>query len=266
MIGTVKIIIVKNLSVAALTLIVCFASLVAASNAHAAGAKLVILTDESINIYSGPSVKYRPLASAHKGQSYPVSLRRVPGKNGGEFYKVLVMFVGGQKRIGYIDVNEKVQIEGSDQEVDVDSFESLALSKSSLQLSFMGLKNGTYEVALGYVVYAAPSFYFKGFAGQVVNAQTGNGILGGEIGLDHLVRGAWSIYGLVNGGVELPASNDAVFPGNNQTSGFMQGGFGARFSAGEYAAVSAGVVQSAFFNNNNGFVSTGYMATLEVGL
>ena len=238
------------------------------SNSAKAGVRLTVTGDDVI-IFSGPSIRYRPLLNAAKGEYFPVSPRRVLGnKNGGEFYKVLVNIRGGDKRIGYISVDDPVQIEGATDAAseDVDSYQTMALAKSAAQFSFGGLKDSDYEVAVGYLRYSAPNFYYKYFVGQLITPITGNFIGGVEIGLDHLLAGHWSVYGLVNTGFVLPATSNAIFLGSSSLAEELQSGFGFRYSAGEFAAVSLGVIQAAFFSNNNSLLSTGYWATLEVGL
>jgi len=230
----------------------------------ATGAKLAVLGD--IVIYSGPSVRYRPLATASKGQSFPVSLRRVIGAGGVEFFKVLLRFRNGGVRIGYISVTDPVEIQTSDVNEDVDSYQSLALAKSAVQFSFGGLKDGNYEVAAGYLVFPAPDFYLKAFAGQFVTPVTGNPLLGVEMGLDHLITGAFSIYGLVNTGAVFPANPGSIFAGSSSVAEFLQGGFGLRYNAHEFAAVSLGMIETGLYSNDNSFISSGYYVTLEVGL
>jgi len=234
----------------------------------AVGAKLTVTGDEVV-IYSGPNNRYRPLANAAKGESFPVSQRRVLGTKGGsEFYKVLVTIRGGDRRIGYISADDPVQIEGTTEAAtdDVDSYQTIALARSAVQFSFGGLKDSNYEVAIAYIKYPAPNFYYKYFVGQLITPITGNFLGGIEIGLDHTLAGHWSIYGLVNTGVALPASANAVFPGSSSLAAQLQSGFGFRYSVGEFAAVSLGIDQATIFSNNNSLLSTGYLATLEVGL
>lgn len=230
------------------------------------GAKLVV-KGKDIIIYSGPSTRYRPLATASDGAVFAVSLRRVPGLGGGEFYKVLVSFKGGErKRLGYISANEPVQIEKSETDENVDSYKPLALARNTVQLGFAGLRERTYVWTLGYVVYPAENFYLKAFGGQVLNASTANFLGGVEIGLDQLLWGNISLYTLVNGGAVFPVSENAIFPGSTGLSRFMQGGVGFRYNAGEFAAVSLGLIQAAFFNGNNALLSLGYTVAFEVGL
>jgi hypothetical protein len=229
------------------------------------GAKLVV-RGKDVVVYSGPSTRYRPLATASDGAIFPVSIRRVPGV-GGEFYKVLITFRGGEKkRIGYISVSEPVQIEKSETDENVDSYKSLSLARNTVQLGFTGLKERTYIWTLGYVFYPAENFYLKAFGGQVLNSSTANFLAGAEIGLDQLLWGNFSIYTLVNAGVLVPASENAIFQGSTSTSRFVQGGAGLRYNAGEFAALSVGLIESAFLNGNNAFISLGYQIAFEVGL
>ncbi len=237
-----------------------------AQSGSSAGANLLIVGDD-ILIYSGPSLRYRPLAVATRGSKIPVSLRQVPGSGAGQFYKVLVTFQGGdKKRIGYISTEEAVQVEKSEVDEEVDKYKSLALANKTVQFGLSVLKERTYEWTLGYVFYFAPNLYMKGLGGQILNSTTANFILGVELGLDQLMFGAFSLYTLVGGGTFFPASQNAVFQGSSSTSEFAQGGVGIRYNSGEYASVSLGLIDTAFFNNDNAFLSLGYMATFEVGL
>lgn len=228
-----------------------------------AGSKLTLEADTVI--YSGPSTKYRPLITGKSGQSFAVSKRQAQGREGGEFYKVLVVRQG-PSRVGYIPVDAPAHIENSSDSEDVDSYSSFSQADRSFQLGFHGFKDYQFIWTFGYLVYPTDALYLKALGGQLLNQRSGSLIAGGEIGTDQPFAGQFSIYALFATGVFILAEDNMIFEGSRKLDYFAQGGTGLRYTADEHAAFSLGFFQIVLMSPNNSLVSLGASITLEVGL
>lgn len=228
-----------------------------------AGSKVVLESD--VILYSGPSIKYRPVWTGKKGDSFPISKRQVQGKEGEEYYKVLIKRKG-PARVGYIPVSAAVHVEGTAEEADVDSYTSFAQANSAFQVGFHSLKDYQFLWTFGFLKYPSEDFYLKALVGQLLNQKTGSLVLGGEVGTDQQFINQFSLYALFSTGVFLLGEDDQIFQGSRKLNYFAQGGTGFRYTADEHAAVSLGLFQIALFSPNNSLLSLGASVTLEVGL
>jgi hypothetical protein len=225
--------------------------------------KLVVLSDDVL-VLSGPSFGYRPILVANKDRSFPVSNQLIQTSEG-DFYKVLVTFKNGQKRIGYISSREKVRLDESSEKEDIENYRPLALAKSSMQAAFYGLRNNRLFWTIGYLKYPAPAFYLKSFVGQFFTQNTSSLMVGGELGTDHFVRGSISLYTLLGAAFMVIPRDNVVFTGNSSFATFVQGGTGVRYNT-SLAAISVGLIQSLVMDSGNSYLSWGGGMTLEVGL
>ena len=225
----------------------------------------IILNDDVI-IYSGPNLRYRPLDYGHKGQTFPVSRRQAQSAEGQEFFKVLIRKKGVPDRVGYVPVDAPVEVELSQDETDVETYDSFAQAEKSLQVGFHILKDSVFLWTVGYLQYVTDSLYLKALTGQLLNKETGSLIFGGELGTDQHIVGRFSLYTLFAIGAFFLPKKEAVFEGSRSVDFFVQGGAGLRYSADENAAIMFGLTQAALYSPENSFLSPGLSIALEVGL
>lgn len=227
---------------------------------------MTIQADNTV-VYSGPSIKYRPIVILGKGTTLIASNKIVSEGDNGDYYRVLIRGKGRKKRIGYISTSSMVTLDRSSDSEDLDKYKPLKLARSAVQGSVQYLRKETYIWQAGYLKYPAPGFYLKGFGGQIFNNTDQSYIFGVESGNDSLIDGPYSAYASVALGLAMPSSDDSPFTGaKSATSFYVSGSVGGRYNAAEHASFSIGLGSVSIFNKNNSFVSIALMTTFEVGL
>jgi hypothetical protein len=228
-----------------------------------------LFADAEVTVYSGPSSRFRPLLFAKQGDQFPVSKKIVSGKEGGEFYKVLIRRKG-PARVGFIATESAVRLEKKEEAQadsdDVDSYVPFSQAESSFQVGFSALKDSNFVWSVGYAKHLAPDFYLEFILGQLLYKRASSPMGGLQVGFDQSAFDQFSLYTLLSMGVVNVPVKDDIFPGSQSLSFFSQGGMGIRYTADETAAISFGILQIAIFSPNGSYLSPGASVTLEVGL
>lgn len=247
------------------------ALLIFAAAEASAKASLLTLSDGVI-VYSGAGTFYRPIAVL-PAKTEMMSSTKVVRSRDGQFYRVLVKLSEKRTAIGFIPTTAEVRYSKDDRDEDeLEKYGDVALINRAVQVTFASLRDKHYMWTVGYMDYFGPGFYMKYFAGQYLapsEGATGNmtsTVGGAEIGNDALLFNSVSGYVAYGLGVFAPASKDDIFAGSTRLNAMMQGSVGLRLNFDGFASLSAGGTQTVFFNQNNSYVTHGWMLTLEVGL
>lgn len=235
------------------------------SNIAHAKAKLTTMSD-GVRVYSGPSLRYRPLAVLPAKTVLRAATQVVKSKDG-DFYRVLVNLNEKNNSIGFVSVDADVRlIDDRINEDDLEKFGEVALIENAVQISYSAFPDDQSMISAGYMHYLSPGFYVKGFGGTFL-APGANAILaGGEIGNDALLIGILSGHVSYAAGIFAPATKGAIFDASSTLNAMMQATFGLRLNFGGNYSVSAGATQAVLFNANNSKVISGANLTLEIGL
>lgn len=229
-----------------------------------------LIVESDTTVFTGPGFKFRPLTNAKSGDQFPLSKKVVVGRDGGEFYKVLIKKKSGPPRVGFIPIEASVRTEFSETDSpvddDVDSYIPFSQADTSFQVGFAGLKDSNFLWTVGYAKYPAPGLYLKLLVGQLLYKRAGSLLGGVEVGFEQSTFDQFSLYLLLSSGVVNIPIVDEVFAGSKSLSFFTQSGMGIRYTADEDAAVSFGLLQIAIFSPNGSYISPGAGISLEVGL
>lgn len=234
-----------------------------------AGSGELSIEGDSVIVYSGPSHKFRPLFVANKGERFPVAFEKVGAiDEAGDFYKVLInLKFGNKKRIGYIFGLDPVRmVATSGAQEDLDAYEGIALSRTSLVINFHTLQNKTYQLTAGYLFYPTPNLFLKAFGGQVLTVTRGSLVAGAEVGVEHYLSSRLSAAMSLGGGAVFSPNSDVLFVGSSKVDNTIQVHGGLRYNTGPKAALHFGVSEVSYFNRNSGVLVIGGYVGLEVGL
>lgn len=224
----------------------------------------LILQEDNVPAYSGPGFSFRPLLLLKKGTKLSVNPQIVQTKEG-DFYRVLLVFKSGRKRIGYISVARKTTLENTSQAEELESYLDLELADTALQINMNYMRSDRLYWTLGYMKYPAPSFYLKAMAGQYFSQTSASPLVGGEIGTDHFITNVISLYTSFGLGIVAAPQDNELYEGSTALNLFSHAGTGIRYNA-NLAAVVLGIGQNAVFNGNNSELAWAINLGLEVGL
>lgn len=244
-----------------------FLTLLLLPNFLFAGTPAKLVTgNESVTIYSGPSLTFRPIRNITEKTEFAASSKNIQGRDG-DYYKILVKFKNGNRQIGFVPTTSPVKIEGviAGSGEDIDAIPTLFLAKASLQAAFYVFRDSRMYWTLGYMNYPVPNFYLKPFIGQFFTESASSVVGGFSLGTDHFFGDSLSFFSEVGAGMVASPKEGTVFKGSESANALVQASAGLRINA-ELAAVSFGFGQTGIFNGNNSFVGWNLGFTLEVGL
>lgn len=233
-------------------------------SAHAA---MTLTTgEEGIQVYSGPGERFRVLAVLPIKTEIKAA-NQIVTSSAGRFYRVLIKLGENQRAIGFIPVNTQMRVGGEDQDEDeLSKYGAVALISRAAQVTFSALKDRNNFYSVGYMHYLSPGFYIKGTAGQLTSTGSSGNVFGGEIGNDSLLAGSVSGFVSYGLGLFMPNAADSFFAGSTNLNVMMNATIGIRYNLEGFASFAVGGQQIAIYNQNNSFVTTGVIASLEVGL
>jgi hypothetical protein len=232
----------------------------------------LVVESESVPVFSGPSFRFRQIASLPPGAKLVVSNTLAKSVDG-EFYKVVVdRPYFNRRRVGYVLANSAVRLEGQgkiENEVDrhqLNESSGVGLSSKALLIGFVFYRDTLQIWSVGYQRDFSAGAFLKIWGGQLLTAGNTHTVLGTDIGVEHFLTEKLSLTSLTGIGAIFSPKKDLIFPGSKSYSALVQGGFGLRYSADEEAAFSLSLLQSAFFGPNGSELRTGIGAAIEVGL
>lgn len=243
---------------------ILFVVLLSPAISHAA--MTLTTTEDGIQVYSGPSERFRILATLPAKTEIKASATIVSGSSG-RFYRVIVQLGEKQRAIGFIPVNAPIRVGGEDQDEDeLSKYGAVSLISRAVQMTYSLFRDKQAFYSLGYMHYLSPGFYVKGAVGQWTTPVASGTMAGGEIGNDSLLVGP--VSGFVSYGLGLfkPSAEGAIFAGSTSFNIMMNATVGIRYNLEGFASFAIAGQQAAIYNANNSLLSTGIQMSLEVGL
>ncbi len=222
--------------------------------------------EEDIQVYSGPSERFRVLAVLPNKTEIKAS-NSIVTSQAGRFYRVVVKLGENQRAIGFIPVNAQIRVGGEDQdETELSKYGAVSLISKAAQVTFSSYRDKQSAYTVGYMHYLSPGFYVKGALGQWITPVTTGNFAGGEIGNDALLAGPVSGFVSYGMGIFMPSEANGVFAGSTAYNIMMNAAFGVRYNLEGFASFAIAGTQTAIYNSNNSLVATGLQVSLEVGL